>query len=197
MKLAAPPHRRLFHLCAGSVFPTLLLFFPRWPVLAGAGAVLAASLLMEAARRRHDGLNGLLMVRLRLLLKDREVRAVLGSTHLLVATVVAVAAFPPPMAALALFFAAIGDPAAALVGERLGRRRLLGKSLEGSAAFLAAALAIGGLMVAVRLDTALPVMLAGAIAATVLEALPLGLDDNVKVPLGSGAIMLAASHAWR
>lgn len=196
MKVAAPPHRRLFHLCAGSVFPTLILLFPKEPVLAGAGGVLAASLLIEVARRRHDGLNGLLMARLRLLLKDKEARAVLGSTHLLIATVIAIAAFPRPIAALALFFAAIGDPVAALVGERFGRRRLLGKSLEGSAAFLTAALAIGGLLVAVRLDTELPVMLAGAISATVLEVLPLGLDDNLRVPLGSGAIMLAASHAW-
>lgn len=195
MKLAAP-HRRLFHLCAGSVFPTLLLFFPKWPVLAGAGGALAASLLIEVARRKHVGLNRLLMARLRLLLKDKEVRDVLGSTHLLIATVVAIAAFPPPIAALALFFAAIGDPAAALVGERFGRHRLLGKSLEGSAAFLAAALAIGGLLVAARLDTAVPVTLAGAIAATVLEVLPLGPDDNLKVPLGSGAVMLAASRVW-
>lgn len=196
MKLAAPPQRRLFHLCAGSVFPTLLLFFPKAPVLAAAAALLAASLLLEAVRRRNSGLNKGFMERLRPLLKDREAHALLGSTHLLIATVIAVAAFTGPVAALALFFASIGDPAAAFVGERYGAHRLLGKSIEGSAAFLMAALAIGSLVVALRLDTPFPVMTLGALAATLLEAVPLGLDDNVKVPLGSGAVMLAASQAW-
>lgn len=192
----APVQRRIFHLCASSLFPVLVLFFPRLPLLAAAGGLLALSLVGEGLRLRYAPLNRLFLSSMRLLLKGREDRTLLGSTYVLTSTVVALGTMTQPVAALALFYTSVADPLAALVGERLGAHRLWGKSAEGSAAFLAGALAMGALLLATGLETTFPVMLVGAIAATLLELLPLPLDDNLKVPLGSGGVMMLVAQFW-
>lgn len=197
-RVAAPPQRRIFHLLAASVFPSLLLFFPRTPVLIAALAVLIISVAGELLRLRFGGINRVFTRWLAPLLKPRESREITGSTYLAFSTVVVVALASREIAALALFFTAIGDPLAALVGERFGTHRIVGgRSVEGSAAFLAGALAIGGTLLSFGLATPLPVMLVGAAAAMLMELVPLGrLDDNLKIPLGSTAAMILAGLAW-
>ena len=186
----------MFHLCAGSVFPILLLFLPRTPLLAAAITLLVVVVAAEGLRFRYQALNQWLLKLLRPLLKRKEDRSPLGSTYWLVATPVVIGLMAQPVAVLALFYTSIGDSLAALVGERQGRFPLWGKSLQGSAAFLASSLAIGGLLLATGLETTLAVMLVGALAATLLELLPLPFDDNLRVPLGSGVVMLLAARFW-
>jgi len=193
---AAPPHRRLFHLAAASIFPALLIFFPKEPLLAASGALLVVSLVGEYLRLRRPDLNRPFLTGLRLLLKGREDRSITGSTYVLASTVLVIGVMPQPIAVLALFYLAIPDPMAALVGERFGRHGLAGKSLEGTATFLVAALIAGAVLVATALGTTFAVMAAGAVTAAFLELMPARLDDNVRVPLGSGAVMWLASQVW-
>ena len=181
---------------AASFFPTLYLFVPKAPVLAAAVALFAVAAAGEWLRFRNAGLNALVMRWLRPLTKEKEAASPFASTYLLAATSVAVAAFPQPVAVLALFSLALGDPLAALIGERFGAHRIAGRSLEGSAAFLLASLGIGGALLGSGLDTTVGVMVVGAVAAALFELAPLGLDDNVKVPLGSGGVMALAHHFW-
>lgn len=109
-----------------------------------------------------------------------------GATYILISVCATVALFSPPVAVVALAFIIVGDTFAAIVGRRWGRHRFLnGKSLEGSLACLAGTAAIALLAP----DIALPVALAGAAVATIVEALPLGVDDNISVPLVSGLVM--------
>ena len=86
-------------------------------------------------------------------------------------------------------FIIVGDTLAALVGRKFGRHRFFGgKSWEGSAACLAGTLAVAvctpGLIWSVAVI--------GAVVATVVEALPIGIDDNVTVPILSGLAMTLA-----
>ena len=191
-----PVYRRLFHLLGASVFPVLLLIFPKEPVLAACGGLLGLSLAGEVLRLRSGSVNRWFLRWFKPLLKPAETGRLLGSTWVLGAATILIWVFSEGIAALALMFNAIGDPLAAIVGERLGKHRFKGKSIEGSAAYLAGGLATGTVLLAAGVDTTFCVMAAGAATATLLELAPLGIDDNLLAPLGSGGLMLAVSRMW-
>ncbi|MEW6049922.1 MAG: hypothetical protein AB1644_02520 [Candidatus Zixiibacteriota bacterium] len=109
----------------------------------------------------------------------------MGATYILLASCCTVALYPKPIAIAALAFIIVGDSFAAVIGRRYGTHRFRNKSIEGSSACL-----VGTVFVAlIAPDLALPVGMAGAAAATLFEAFPLGVDDNVTVPLLSGLTM--------
>jgi dolichol kinase len=188
--------RRLFHILAGSTYPFALIWAPQDPLAWSALGLTSLVVLVEVVRFQAGPINRWLTGLVRPLMKEREHRAVFGSTWVLIATVIVLFTMDQPVAVLALFYLSLGDPAAAAVGERWGRHRLLGKSIEGSAAFLAAAFAIGSLLVGATLDTTYAVMAVGALAAMAAELAPLPLDDNLKVPLAAGGVMTLAAHFW-
>lgn len=108
-----------------------------------------------------------------------------GATYILITVCLTVALFSKPIAVAALAFIIVGDTFAALIGRRWGRHRIGAKSVEGSLACLISTLVVA----AVVPNLTWPVGLVGAVIATIVEALPLGLDDNVSVPLLSGLAM--------
>jgi dolichol kinase len=93
----------------------------------------------------------------------------------------------PPVAATAVGYLVFGDAAAALVGRRWGRHRYGAKSLEGSAACAGICLGLGALL----LPQHPAAVAAGAITATLVEALPLPFDDNWTMPLAAAAVLVA------
>jgi len=122
------------------------------------------------------------------LIREHERVNLLGSTYLLIAALLAVEIFPRPIAAAALGFTILGDAMAALVGKAYGRRRLFGKTLEGSAAGLAACLLWAAFLAAAGW-VAWPVAVAGALVASLIELLPIPLDDNLGMTLFAGYTM--------
>ncbi len=109
---------------------------------------------------------------------------------MIIASIIAIAAFPLDLAILALSFLAAGDPLATLVGYYKGRHRLFGKSLEGSLTCLVACVGVGLIHYYTGLNVPLPVILVGAAVATIAEAMPLRIDDNLPMPL------LAVTAMW-
>lgn len=108
-----------------------------------------------------------------------------GATYILISVCLTVFLYDKPVTIAALAFIIVGDTFAALIGRKLGRHKFRNKSLEGSLACLA-----GTIIVAiVAPDLNLYVALAGAVVATVVEALSFDVDDNVSVPLISGLAM--------
>lgn len=112
-----------------------------------------------------------------------------GATYILMAFCCTIALYDKPVAVAALSFTIVGDTLAALIGRRFGRLRFGGKSLEGSLACLVGcglvAWAVPGLLFWVGIT--------GAIVATMAEALSLGIDDNVTMPVLSGLFMTLAA----
>lgn len=122
------------------------------------------------------------------LIREHEQWSLLGSTYLLLAALLAIEIFPLPIAAAALGFTVLGDASAAMVGKAWGRHRLFRKTLEGFAGCLAVCL-----LWAAFLATAghLPwtVVIAGALVASLVELLPIPLDDNLGMTLASAYAM--------
>ncbi len=109
-----------------------------------------------------------------------------GATYILTTVCLTIALYNKPIAIAALAFIIVGDSLAAVIGRKFGRHKLFSrKSVEGSAACLAGTIIVAAIVPGL----ALPVALFGALVAAVVEALPLGVDDNVSVPILSGLAM--------
>ena len=124
------------------------------------------------------------------MMRSRESGNLTSATYMLISVTVCIAVFPAPIAFAAISFLAIGDTLAALVGIRFGRKKLFGshKSLEGSLAFFAGSFVFAVFYMNVW------IALSGAVAAAVAEAAPIWLDDNIKVPVTAGLVMILVNH---
>ncbi len=155
--------------------------------------ITAAVILGDISRLRQWGIwrNGLEKLFGRMVRPHEQKGDFTGAVYILTTVCFTVAMFAKPVAVAAIAFIIVGDTFAALVGRKFGRHRFFnGKSLEGSAACL-----VGTLIVAfLAPELALPVAVIGAVTAAVVEALPLGIDDNVTVPILSGLVMTLAAR---
>lgn len=101
-------------------------------------------------------------------------------------TILVLLLFPRNIAYASIAIVAIGDPVAAYVGGQFGRRHIGRESWEGFVAGTCAAFALTLFLVS-------PIVGAiGSIAGMVLELTGI-LDDNLTIPLGSGAAMFLAT----
>jgi len=120
------------------------------------------------------------------ILREHESKDLTGSSYILSGAAITIALFSKKVAVTAICFIILGDIAAALIGRPYGKTKIIGtKSLEGSGAFLILCLLVGlGI-------PGLPfwIGIIGAIVAMLMELAPLPIDDNISVPLISGAVM--------
>ncbi len=114
-----------------------------------------------------------------------------GATYILLSVCLTVALYEKPIAIAALAFIIVGDTLAALIGRRFGRHRFGHKSVEGSLACLAGTAVVAAVVPGLPME----VRFFGAAVATIVEALPLGVDDNMTVPIASGLLMTLFSKA--
>ena len=184
-----PQWRRLFHIGACSAIPVLAIFTSATVMIVLLAVLSGVALSVETARLALPRLNRLLVSWLKPLLKETEGRRLTGATYIAFSALAAFLLFDKPVAITALFFLSLGDPAAALVGSRMARGRVFGKSPWGTFAFLTVGLAVAGVLSAggvVPLHWGLAV---GAGVAAIVELTTLVLDDNLTIPLISGAAM--------
>ncbi len=201
--------RNLLHLVSGSILPVCALLVPYnrlTPIVKVgdsqgvssvlvwvAAAALTVALVCELFRFAYPPFNEWLLRRFGVFSKGRERFRVTGATYLLIGALGAFVLFDYRIAALALLYLSIADPVAAFVGARYGRFRIGVKSLEGSLAFLAASLAIAAIFTATGTVWPFWRVGIGALAATLVEALPLPIDDNITIPLSAGAVLAVLS----
>ena len=119
-------------------------------------------------------------------LREEEKPTLMGSTYFLFSTLLTILLFPKSIAIASLLILIISDTAAALVGKGIGRIPLFGKTLEGSMAFFLTSLLIVWLYPNLnRFSGTL-----AALGGTLIELIPIRLNDNFSIPLVTGAIML-------
>ena len=197
--------RKAVHLGA-LVLPLAILALPtpvaRWVLTVGAALALA----LDVARQRSEPVRRVVVGRwFGWMMRPEEVPppgaplVFNGAVWMGVSAALCAWLFPPALGAAALAMLMVGDAAAAVVGRRVGRTKWPGspKSVEGSAAYAVAAFATGSAVSAwPGAELGLAVCAVGAVAGAALEAVPIPLDDNVRVPVLSGAAMAAAAWVW-
>ena len=179
------PWRRVFHAANGVFIAVALLFVlpSREAALLAAGSLLAVLLLLDLVRLRDPRANALFFRVFRVFASPREVGRPASSTWYVVGILLALLFFPLSAVIPGVLVLAFADPAASVVGRRWGRRPLGKGSVEGSAVFAVVALLVLLPLVPVH------VAIAGALLAAVVEILPLGLDDNLTIPLTVGLVV--------
>ena len=149
---------------------------------------------IELLRFANSRFQRLFLNHLSGLLRSHERRKITATGYYLISASLSVLLFEKELAIACLSFLVLGDMFAALVGMQWGRTKIIAKkSLEGSLACLGICLAIG-LFVAWLFHFNPRIIFIGAFTATVVELLPLGIDDNLTIPLISGLVMQLLIH---
>ncbi len=181
--------RRLFHMSAGVLFPVLALIMEEDPFFALLLVTSIAVVGGDTTRLLVPPLNRVFVRSLAPLLRSDEKNRIVGASYGLLGILGAFALFDRDIAVVAVLFLALGDPVAAMVGIRLRRGPVFGKSLSGSMAMVMAALAVVAVLHVTGAIDFRWAFVVGAVAATAIELLPLPLNDNLTIPLGAGATM--------
>jgi dolichol kinase len=182
--------RRLFHLCSISLLIVIVLLIPKDIALILLGGIAAVLVSLEFLRLIiSQRLNLWVTSLVSVLMREREMSQPWTSTYVVIAVLLVLGLFEKEVAALSMCFLAVGDPAASMIGERFGRHRLWGKSLEGAAACFISCLIVGLLLTAMVFTISIPVVVAGSFCAALVEFLPLRLNDNFTVPVVASIVM--------
>lgn len=182
--------RKFYHTLGGVLL--LSLYFVLGPERAFAVylVLFLGILSFDMARLRLPALNAWALERMGTLLRKGEANTLSGSPSYILGVALSLFLFDLPVALAAVLFLAFGDVAATIVGESWGRTKFLGKSLEGTAAFVVAGLVAGLAPHLFGRGLPLSVLLTGAATAAVVEVLtPKWLNDNLTIPLISGTVM--------
>ena len=177
----------------GSFFPILALFIPKGALLITLGVMTAIFVTWEIVRLNVPKVNKWMVSHLSVILKEEERFRLTGTTYLLLASLAVFLLFEKYVAITSLLFLSIGDLMATVIGGKYGRQVVFNKSLEGSLGCLATCLLIGILMTRISPAMVLPVAIVGAVSATIVELLPIPIDDNLTIPLFSAGIMTLAA----
>jgi len=181
--------RKLFHLLGGLGLLSLYFLLGRNSAFFCYGTLLIIVLAFETVRLMLPGVNRFLYTHFGSFIRKNEERKLTGTAPYILGVGLSLYAYSAPAAAAAICFLAFGDVAATTIGERFGKTKVGDKSLEGTAAFVAAALAAGILLSVLGLGLAPWIMLLGALAAAGVELLTLRVNDNLVIPVVAGAVM--------
>jgi len=203
-------NRKLFHF-VGLFLPIGIFYFPMIfgisdiIVIVILAILLITSVFIEKLRFRHPDINKIFQTCFRSMLRNEERENLTGSTWLIGSALICSILFRklPHISFIALTLFMIGDAAAALVGQGIGKIKIGKKTLEGSiACFLVCTVIFSGIFpfLPFLLDrwggsVPLPLILVTSLAITVFELIPvrvtgnLTINDNLAVPVIAGFVM--------
>ena len=182
--------RKIYHVLGGLFLLGVYYLLERGEAFALYAALFLSILAFDVARLTLPSFREWTMERMGTLLRPGEARTLSGSPTYVAGVALSLFLFDLPVATTAVLFLIFGDVFATIVGESRGRRTYRGKSLEGTAAFVIAAMAAGLAAHLLGQGVSLPTLTAGALTAAAVEILtPKRLNDNLTIPLVSGTVM--------
>ena len=103
-----------------------------------------------------------------------------GATYVMVSSFFVLLFFDKYVCITSILIMSYSDTAAAIIGKMYGKTKIFKKTLEGSLAFFITSLIIILVMIP---EVNLGLGLVAILAATIVESLPISVDDNLSVPL--------------
>jgi dolichol kinase len=174
----------------GIFIPIIYYLLPQYSARLLLLAVTLVVVIVDYLRLHVNGIKEGFIVFFGSFLRRHEFNRLSGATYLLLGCLITSLVCRKPIVVAACAYIIVGDTFASIVGQNVKSPKLFQKkTLFGSIAFLLSSL---GVAVAVYIlpDTLpLTTLITGAVAAAILEALPLPWDDNFGVPIISGLIM--------
>ncbi|MBN2056315.1 glycosyltransferase [bacterium] len=153
---------------------------PRRAAIIASGITLFLALLIDLARLTLPAVNAWFYKRLHMLIREDERKSLNTSTWFCMAIFITVLLYEKNVAVVALLFLSFGDPVAAIIGSTYGTRKVLNKSLQGSAACFIVCFVLAQMLFPLH------IALWAALCATIFELLSSKINDNLAIPLFSG-----------
>ena len=187
--MRAVVRRGVFHILCGMALALSGLFLPKSILLITLGVMTLLWLAFELARFAIPTVNRWFFKVFKSYVREAEATGATGALYMIMASFLAYLAFETQIAMLAIAFLAVGDATGAIVGHTVGRTKSLKKTLEGDMACFLSCIAVGFIFYFSGLVSDMTLIIAGSISATVIEAIPLPVNDNFMMPLFSGFVM--------
>ena len=185
--------RSLFHVTMASSVIVLIQYLvnTKTLMLAVSGTFVVWAWTMEALRPSRPHLNAALMKVFGKMAHPHEWHRINSATWYSTALFLLALFFPVHICLVAIAILGFGDPAAAFIGRRWGRIKLLnGRSLEGTLAFVVAGILASALVLAIWyppvswLQALLWIGIASVFGA-VAELVSRRIDDNLSIPVAA------------
>jgi glycerol-3-phosphate acyltransferase PlsY len=186
--------RKLYHLFGGLGLLSVYYLLGRTPALIFYAALFVVVLMLDIARLLVPTWNRFVFSHLENFVRPSEEHKLTGTAPYVLGIGLSLYAYTPEIATAAVCFLAVGDVAATTIGERYGKTRIIDKSLEGTIAFAIAALVAGFLLSFAGVHLAPWLIILGSLVAAGVELLPLMVNDNLSIPIISGAVMELAQR---
>ena len=182
--------RKLYHLLGGLGLLSLYYLLGRRNALICYAVLFLAVLAIDVTRLKVHAFNLFIQSHFSSFIRKNEANKLTGTAPYVLGIGLTLLLYRTDIAAAAICFLAFGDVAATTVGERYGRTKIAGeKSLEGTLAFVAAAVLSGLLLNVAGIHLMHGLILAGALVAAAAELQPLRVNDNIVIPVVSGGAM--------
>jgi dolichol kinase len=182
--------RKFYRIGAGIVFPVIYYFSPNKIIVEMLLLYLLGIMTtLEVMRYISPSLWRTIAEHSKGILKVRQ-GMITGTTALLISNIIVIAFFNKQVAIVSLIYMLFGDTASAIIGTKYGKVKMGDKTLEGSLAFFITVMVIALLFskwTGIRIH--LIILIFGAVAATVTEALPIEINDNLTVALAAAIVM--------
>ncbi len=187
--------RKVYHLAGGIGLLLLYYILGRDRALLFYGALFLAVLALDLMRLRMPSVNRFIFTKFRSFIRPSEEHRLTGTPPYVLGIWLSLYFYRSDIATAAVCFLAVGDVAATAVGERYGRTKIGNKSLEGTLAFVFAAVSAGLLLPLAGISIERGIVLTGAIVAAGVELIPLPINDNLVIPLVSGGVMTLVARS--
>ena len=182
--------RKVVHLSALLV-PLLCELTSKSVVLALLSMITIAYVLEEVLRLKHRPMPIITRFTLKMSRHEERSSFIIRPLYLAIGIILTLIFYPSSIAYSSISIGAIGDPVAAIIGGKFGRRHIIGrKTMEGFAAGLTASFLLASVIVS-------PLIAAvGSVGAMIMELVDVP-DDNLTMPIVAGALMTLATLALR
>ena len=151
------------------------------------------SFFIELTKNKNLFISSIFKKYLFFMMRDSEKKGdISGATWVIVGSLFTIILVPNPFCIISLFFLAIGDSFAALVGIKYPYKKIINnKTLSGSLACFIACYIVANIL---NQNLNQMILFFGAFTATMIELFLVRINDNISMPILSGLAMYIISN---